>query len=36
MYQVKTFVPILTAEYVSRIEKKALEKLRGEFQKHEN
>ena len=27
------FVPMLTGEYVSRIEKKALEKIRGEFEK---
>lgn len=27
------FTPNLTAEYVSRIEKKALEKLRGEFER---
>ena len=26
----------ISRSYVSRIEKKALEKLRGEFQKHEN
>lgn len=29
------FVPNLTEEYVSRIEKKAIEKIRGEFEKHE-
>lgn len=29
----KFFVPVLTAEYVSRIEKKALGKLRVEFER---
>lgn len=29
MYIEQFFVPILTAEYVSRIEKRAIEKLRG-------
>ena len=28
------FIPMLTGEYVSRIEKKAIEKIRAEFSRH--
>ena len=33
--ETKVFVPNLTGEYVSRIEKKAVEKLKSEFEENE-